>query len=121
MTAPCPKCQNSFTLIDSGETFEQAKQRSGHRPRPKITPRVTAPTPRPFPVDESTPPPLETDEHTAVAEPTPLSRPRLSVPDLRLPLVEDSRVTDPVRAPTLIAFTLAGLGLILSQLPYGRF
>ena len=121
MTAPCPKCQNSFTLIDSGETYEQAKERSGHRPRPKLATKATPPAPKPKPVDESTPPPFETDEHTAVAEPTVLSEPRLWVPELRVPLVEDSKVTDPVRAPTLIAFTLAGLGLILSQLPYGRF
>jgi hypothetical protein len=121
MTAPCPKCQNSFTLIDSGETYEQAQERSGHRSRPKIASKATAPIPKPLPVAESTPPPLETDEFTAVAEPTALSEPRLSVSELRVPLVEDSKVSDPVRAPTLIAFTLAGVGLILSQLPYGRF
>jgi hypothetical protein len=122
MTAPCPKCQNSFTLIDSGETYEQAKERSGHRPRPKIATQATPPAPRPKPaVDESTPPPVDTDEHTPIAESTALAEPRFSMPDLRLPAVPDSAVSDPVRVPTLIALTLAGVALILSQLPYGRF
>src|SRR5262249_10555158 len=97
-----------------------AKERSGLRARPKIATKTTPPASKPKPVDESTPPPVETDEHTAIAESTALAEPRISVPEFRLPPIEESTVSDPVRVPTLIAFTLAGFGLIFSQLPYGR-
>src|SRR5262249_40276186 len=79
------------------------------------------PVPHSEPVDESTPPPVDTDEHTAIAERTALAEPRFSVPEIRLPPIEETTASDPMRAPTLIPCTLARLGLILSQLPYGRF
>jgi hypothetical protein len=38
-----------------------------------------------------------------------------------IPFVETKAAPEPVRVPTLIAFILAGLGLVAVQLPYGRY
>jgi hypothetical protein len=119
MTAPCPKCQMSFTLVNSGETLEEAQKKSGPRPRPDIPRKPVAPLQQTRPVASSS---LEDPETpTVVADATDFNQPRLSIPDLPLPMLDEPAAADPVRAPTLIAFILAGVALVLAQVPYGRF
>src|SRR5262245_44630237 len=123
LTAPCPRCQTSFTLVNSGETFEEAQKKSGHRPRPELarSPMAPAPAPRPKRVDPL-PQSLEDPETpTVVAEATDFNQPPLSIPELPLPSAEDVRAAqDPVRVPALIALILGGVALVLSQIPFGR-
>lgn len=120
MTAPCPKCQMSFTLVNSGESLEEAQKKSGHRPRPEVPRQPLAPTLKPKSI-HAPPTALEDpDTPTVVAEATDFGQPRLSIPELPLPALDEPSAPDPVRVPTLVAFILAGVALVLSQVPYGR-
>ena len=111
--ALCPKCDTTFTVFDSGESEAVARQRLSGRP--------TVPSPRPAPrpevpaAHEAPTAPVET---TAVVDvpppaPKPVSRPAVAEPE--------AEPTDPVRVATVVAFVLAGVGLLVSHLPYGRF
>jgi hypothetical protein len=110
--AVCPRCQANFTVIDSGETEEVARRRVG---------APSVPLPRPVP--DSDPVPLD-QTPTAVNETTALvTVPRPAPAPAPVPVADDekSQGPDPVRVATVIAFLLAGLGLVAAQLPYGRF
>jgi len=120
LTAPCPTCHTSFTLVDSGETLEQAQARSGPLRRPALTPAT------PAPVRQTRPAPVPgilvsaDDSPTTVAEATdwdePVVLPQPPAPATWVP----ADTSEPVRAPTLVALILGGLALIASQVPYGR-
>jgi energy-converting hydrogenase Eha subunit C len=126
MTAPCPRCHTSFTLVASGETLEQARERTGEQPRVEVTSSPTVTT-RQSPLDTARPTyAVKPSAPTAVVEATPLAA--AAIPGLVTPYVhvDDDREladaeSDPLRAPTLIAFILAGVALVLSQVPYGKF
>jgi len=110
--AVCPRCRANFTVIDSGETEEMARQRVA---------APSVPAPRPLPASDPVPldqTPTAVNETTAlitVPRPAPAPVPQIANDD------EESPGPDPVRVATVIAFLLAGLGLVAAQLPYGRF
>jgi hypothetical protein len=104
MLATCPRCQSSFTVVDSGETEEVARQRVSGQPS------VPRPAPEPVPQSQVATAPLETTAVITVPRP--------------LPVVADDdeeAAADPARVATVIAFLLAGAALIAAQFPYGRF
>jgi hypothetical protein len=109
-TANCPRCHSSFTVVDSGETEELARQ------------RVSAAQSVPPPAD----PPSQAQVATSPVETTAvITVPRPLPAPLPAPVVtdddDDSEPTDPARVATVFAFLLAGAGLIAAQFPYGRF
>lgn len=106
LSANCPRCYATFTVVDSGETEEIARQRAA---------APSVPTTRPDPVapDQA---PTAANEQTAV-----ITVPRVLPAPMPVADEEESAGADPVRVATVIAYLLAGAGLIAAQLPYGRF
>lgn len=107
LTASCPRCHSSFTVVDSGETEEVARRRAS------AAPSVPPPRPEPVPPDQA---PTAANEVTAlVTVPRPLPTPPTPTAD------EDDEPTDPARVAMVVAFLLAGGALLVSHVPYGRF
>jgi hypothetical protein len=109
-TANCPKCYSSFTVVDSGETEEVARQRVS------AAQSVPPPAEPPNQAQVATGP-LETTAVITVPRPLPAPMPSPVSTDED----DDSEGTDPARVATVFAFLLAGAGLIAAQFPYGRF
>jgi hypothetical protein len=112
LTAPCPRCHASFTLVDSGESLNAAPPvapvRSTHKA--PVDPAATAIINRPVVAASDAP----TAVYDATAE--------MDVPSPGIHIIDDpSEENEPLRAPTLLTFILAGLALVASQIPYGRF
>jgi hypothetical protein len=111
LTAPCPRCHTSFTLVDSGE--------SAFQPQPgKLEPARTVAEPAATVViAQSVAKPAASEQPTAVFDATlPFVA---TIPTIQF--VEDAcDHEDATRTPTLFAFILAGVALVLSQIPYGR-
>jgi hypothetical protein len=106
MLATCPRCQSSFTVVDSGESEEVARQRVSAQPN------VPRPDPEPVPQSQVATAPLETT--AVIAAPRPLPAPVVADDD-------EEAAADPARVAMVIAFLLAGAALIAAQFPYGRF
>lgn len=126
LTAPCPRCHTSFTLVVSGETLDQARAAVGDRPRVEMPSSPTVTTRQPYFDAGSSTYAVKPSDPTAVVEATPLAA--TAIPGLITPYAhfEDEREiadaeSDPLRAPTLLAFILAGVALVLTQVPYGKF
>src|SRR5262249_53304743 len=123
-TAPCPNCYNCFTLVPSNEVARE----QAHRPAP--APRAPAPAaaaPKPAPAASATatvpaehPPPAPATRPT----PAPTAAPQLApgLPRGPRPVPADCPATElQVALPlALVALTLGGVSLVVSQLPYGR-
>jgi hypothetical protein len=112
-TANCPRCSAQFTVVDSGETEEEARARAS------AAPRVLAYQPAPEP-------PTERVEAKTVVITAPRHAPAPAPSESAViapTVVEDdeSAARDPARVAMVIAFLLAGVGLLVAQLPYGRF
>jgi hypothetical protein len=111
LSADCPRCHNCFTLVPStGRMKEPARPSFIVPPPPAIM--VTAPAPVYETVAEEE---ARVPEHPTAPEPDQTPEPT--------PMADESpaRPADPVLAPALIAVTFGGVGLLLSQVPYGRF
>ncbi len=102
LTASCPNCKTNFTMVDSGfpVDVEPEPVSAIARTQPTVVP---APAPGPAAVFRSP---------TMQAVPV---ETQVSNDD-----EEDGRSFDPLRVPTLLAFSLAGVALVASQIPYGR-
>lgn len=105
----CPRCDTTFTVFDSGETEAVARQRvSAPSSVPVTRPEVPATHDAPTTPGETT---------ALVDVPRPASVP-VSIPIVAEP---EAAPTDPLRVATIVAFLLAGVGLLVVYLPYGRF
>ena len=101
----CPRCDTTFTVFDSGESEAAA------RARPSAPQSVPDPRPdRPAAHDTPTAP---ADTTALVDVPRPAPAPVVAEPE--------AAPTDPLRVATIVAFLLAGVGLLVVYLPYGRF
>jgi hypothetical protein len=105
----CPKCATSFTVFDSGETEAVARQR--------VSPPPSVPGPRPeAPAARDTP--TTPGEATALVD---VPRPAPAPTPVPVVVEPEAAPTDALRVATIVAFLLAGVGLLVAHLPYGRF
>ena len=102
LTAPCPNCKTSFTLIDSGLSVdvEPSAVPASARPQPRVEPAYATAAAAVFRAPAMRAEPIETPDSNDDEE--------------------SGRSFDPIRVPTLLAFSLAGVALVASQIPYGR-
>jgi hypothetical protein len=115
LSADCPRCHNCFTLVAS----------TGRLQEPARPSRI--PPPRPPAIAVKVPPP--TDETIATEEltvpldsPAPAPAPVPTTSDLTRIITEaPARPPEPALAPALVAVSLGGVALLLSQVPHGRF
>jgi hypothetical protein len=107
MSATCPKCGSSFTVVPTTE-----------KPVREVPPE---PEPLPFAREEEEV--ADTRAHAAtdgVTEPSPVLAPvRTNAPATAA--LEPEEEGDPAYVAALVALTLFGVGLVASQLPFGRF
>ena len=93
LSATCPKCRSSFTIAAASETYVRSSSTTTKTLAAKAE-TVTIPT-------------------TSVAE--------LPAPVDVAPLPAPTKVDEPTMPWSLTAIALAGIGLIATQFPYGRF
>ena len=93
LSATCPKCRSSFTIAAASETYASSSSTTTKTLAAKAE-TVTIPT-------------------TSVAE--------LPAPVDVAPLPAPTKVDEPTMPWSLTAIALAGIGLIATQFPYGRF
>ena len=93
LSATCPKCRSSFTIAAASETYASSSSTTTKTLAAKAE-TVTTPT-------------------TSVAE--------LPAPVDVAPLPAPTKVDEPTMPWSLTAIALAGIGLIATQFPYGRF
>src|SRR5262245_18625214 len=112
-SATCPRCRCSFTIFPTDEVADQP-------PRP-----AAAPAPEP----ERTPPPGHTDPkqetiadvaNTDVAVPAAKATAAPALLRRAAPAVAPPPEREPPSPVALVGVILFGVGLVASQLPYGR-
>jgi hypothetical protein len=107
LSIACPNCHSCFTVVPSALPGRPA-------------PPVAVPAPQSVPVADATAPAPAAATATTAAVPAPALAPAL--PPAATPVAAAFPETegDPVLPLALVAVSLAGVSLLLSQLPYGR-
>jgi hypothetical protein len=113
LSADCPRCHNAFTLVPSTGRLKES-------PRPSVS------VPQPPPVAVTAPDSWDetvAGEEMTVPIHTPAPPPEPTLPLETTPVIADSpaRPPEPALVLALVAVTLGGIGLLLSQVPHGRF
>src|SRR5262249_10695261 len=128
LSATCPKCFNCFTIIAAKEAAAELNPPppppSPRRPqsaRPQAVPTAVAPSSTAVAVDRRTPAPaaLPRIAVNPLLAPCPAPAPRPTPSYNDEPSGDREPQGDSSFAMAMIAITLAGIGLGLSQVPYG--
>jgi hypothetical protein len=113
LSATCPRCYNCFTLVASTARLK-APVRSSVPVPPPPPPAIPAPEPTEGTVGGEG---MTVPVHSPIPEPTPAPPPEPTPVTAETP----GRAPEPALALALVAVTLGGIGLILTEIPYGRF
>src|SRR6266540_1875615 len=115
LSATCPSCHNCFTLVASSAADVKESARAPAAGRRPTLPAAAVPKPEPSAVVETAvvtrmptppPPPVRVADPVSAWTPADTDLP-MPGPNVALPVA-------------LVALTLAGVGLVVSQAPYGR-
>src|SRR5262249_16092281 len=125
LSATCPCCESCFTIVASKEPV--------HAPTIPATPRPPAPVPAPVAApatarsDRPVPSPPPRPEVAIPPEPDAATDPDATEEPDALETPEDTPDVDypppkpePAFVLSLVAITIAGVSLLVSQVPYGR-